>query len=128
MGRQNEVSQNGAGTIGKNGALKNGAGMDQKRRHQRRLAIAKAVRKGMSIPDVAKLFGVSTHTVYQASRSGLPRKPKRGRPNLFAILGRLCSTKESFSHLAKEFSVTRQYVQAVHKRADQAKIPVRARR
>lgn len=106
----------------------NGAIMDQKKRHQRRLAIAAAVRQGESIPEVAKRFGVSTHTVYQASRSGRPRKLKKGRPNVYAIIGRLCSSNEPFSDLAKEFRVSRQYVHAVYKRAGAAKIPVRTRR
>jgi len=107
---------------------RDGVHMDQKQRHRRRLAIAAAVRSGESVPDVTRQFGVSTHTVYQASRSGMPRKPKKGRPNLFAIVGRLCISNESFTHLAAEFRVSRQYIQAVYKRAEQAKIPVRARR
>lgn len=107
---------------------RNGATMDQKKRHLRRLAIAAAVREGESIPEVAKRFGVSTHTVYQASRSGRPRKLKKGRPNVYAIIGKLCNGSESFSDLAKEFGVSRQYIHAVYKRAEQAKIPVRARR
>jgi Mor family transcriptional regulator len=106
----------------------NGATMDQQKRHQRRLKIAAAVREGESIPEVAKRYGVSTHTVYQASRSGRPRKLKRGRPNVYAIIGRLCSGNEPFSDLAKEFRVSRQYIHAVYQRADKAKIPVKPRR
>ncbi|MCE9555246.1 MAG: helix-turn-helix domain-containing protein [Planctomycetes bacterium] len=114
--------------MGRENGHSNGATMDQKKRHQRRLAIAAAVREGESIPEVAKRYGVSTHTVYQASRSGRPRKLKKGRPNVYAIIGRLCSGNEPFSDLAKEFRVSRQYVHAVFQRADKAKIPVRARR
>jgi hypothetical protein len=125
MGRFVGGSKDGAS---KNGEKNNGSYMDQKQRHKRRLSIAAAVRGGESVPDVARRFGVSTHTVYQASRSGMPRKPKRGRPNVFAIIGRLCSSNDSFTHLAAEFRVSRQYVHAVYKRAEQAKIPVRARR
>ena len=102
--------------------------MDQKKRHQRRLAIAEAVRQGEAIPVVAEKFGVSTHTVYQASRTGRPRALKKGRANVYAIIGRLCSGTEPFSDLAKEFRVSRQYIHAVYQRASKAKIPVRARR
>lgn len=129
MGR----SEAGArGVDGKNPAANdtanNGGHLDQKQRHKRRLLMAAAVRKGESVPTVAKRFGVSTHTVYQASRDGMPRNPKRGRPNLFAIIGRLCCGNESFTRLAGEFRVSRQYIHAVYKRAEEAKIPVRARR
>jgi len=130
MGRSDGVAKNvaGKGVAAKDGLASNGTYMDQKQRHKRRLLIAAAVHQGESVPDVAKRFGVSTHTVYQASRSGMPRKPKKGRPNLFAIIGRLCSSNHSFTHLAAEFRVSRQYIHAVYKRAEQAKIPVRARR
>ena len=102
--------------------------MDQKQRHQRRLAIAEAVRQGEAIPVVAEKFGVSTHTVYQASRTGRPRALKKGRANVYAIIGRLCSGTEPFADLAKEFRVSRQYIHAVYQRAGKAKIPVRSRR
>lgn len=113
----------------KQGSAKQGSGatMDQHKRHLRRLAIALAVQEGDSIPQVAKRYGVSTHTVYQASRSGRPRKLKKGRPNIYAIIGKLCNGSEPFADLAKEFRVSRQYIHAVFKRAEHAKIPVRDR-
>lgn len=96
------------------------------KRKERRKEIAKAVKSGRSIGDVAKEFGVSRVTAVNACHEfgielNSDESPARSmKPKTFEMLAALIAAEESDTAIAERFGVSRQLVHQTRKRAQTA--------